>query len=105
MEELRRRYNCEIGYSGHEVGILPTVVAVALGATVIERHITLDRAMYGSDQAASLEKKGLDYVVKYARAIPKILGDGKKTVSDAEQKVADKLRYFKEEVVEKYHVN
>jgi N-acetylneuraminate synthase len=97
MMTLKDRYGCDIGYSGHEVGILPTVAAAALGATVIERHITPDRAMYGSDQAASLEKRGLEYVVKYSRAIPAIIGDGAKKITDSELSVSKKLRYFRED--------
>ena len=92
--ELQKRYCCPTGYSGHEVGILPTIAAVALGVSVIERHITLDRTMYGSDQAASLEMKGLEYVVKYARAMPAIFGDGVKRITEGENSVAKKLRYF-----------
>ena len=94
MEKLKEKYNCPIGYSGHEAGILPTIVAMSLGAEFVERHITLDRSMYGSDQSASLEKKGLEYIVNYARSIPSILGTNSKIVSDQEKKVAKKLRYF-----------
>jgi len=75
---------------------LPTIVAASLGATAIERHITLDRAMYGSDQSASLEKKGLEYVVKYSKTIPSIIGDGIKKVGDSELSISKKLRYFRE---------
>ncbi len=96
MMSLKDRYRCDIGYSGHEVGILPTVAAASLGATAIERHITLDRAMYGSDQSASLEKKGLEYVIKYSRTIPSIIGDGVKKVNNSELEISKKLRYFRE---------
>lgn len=94
---FKNRYNCPIGYSGHEVGLLPTTLAVALGALAIERHITLDRSMYGSDQSASLEKRGLELLVRDIREIKKILGSGEKIFIPEEEKVAYKLRYFREE--------
>ncbi len=74
--------------------MIPTVFAALMGAVAVERHITLDRAMYGSDQAASLEKRGLEMVVGYIRSIPIVLGDGVKRVSDGEDKNAAKLRYW-----------
>ena len=83
-----------IGYSGHETSVSPSVVAVALGAKIIERHITLDRSMYGSDQAASLEPVGFQTMVQQIRKIPAILGDGIKTVTKGEEEVARKLRYW-----------
>ncbi len=91
---LRQRYQCPVGYSGHEVGVLPAVVAVMLGAEVVERHITLDRAMYGSDQAASLEQRGLEIVVRDIRGLREVLGDGNKRVLEKEIPIAEKLRYF-----------
>lgn len=94
MLALRDRYDCSVGYSGHEVGILATIVSLALGACVVERHITLDRAMYGSDQAASLERSGLEYVVRYSKAITGIVGDGVKTIINKEKEVSKNLRYF-----------
>jgi len=94
MKNLRERYKCDVGYSGHERGILPSVLAVALGATVIERHITLDKKMYGSDQAASIEEKELTLMMQQIRAVPEILGNGMKSRSDKEQIIAKKLRYF-----------
>lgn len=95
VKTLKEKYNCEVGYSGHEVGVLPTVLAVAtIGATVVERHITLDRAMYGSDQAASLERRGLELICRDCREIGRILGTGQKTFSDSEKAVSKKLRYF-----------
>jgi N-acetylneuraminate synthase len=90
--ELKRRYGCPVGYSGHEVTMIPGVLAAMLGAVAIERHITLDRAMYGSDQAASLEKRGLELLVSYLRTIPQVLGDGVKRVTTAEAATARKLR-------------
>jgi len=97
VETLKERYGCPVGYSGHEHGILPSVLAVAFGAVAIERHITLDRTMYGSDQAASLEKRGLEFLVRDTRDVKRMLGTGEKMVIPEEEKVAYKLRYFKEE--------
>ena len=93
IKTLRDRFNCNVGYSGHEVGAYDVCMpAVVLGATSIERHITLDRTMYGSDQAASLEPEGLRRMVKDVRQVEKILGDGKKKLNDSEIPVRDKLR-------------
>ena len=90
---LKARYNCNVGYSGHESSLIKIcIAAVTLGATSIERHITLDRAMYGSDQAASIETNALQNFVLSVRAVPKILGDGDKNISDAEMLVRKKLR-------------
>jgi N-acetylneuraminate synthase len=83
-----------IGYSGHEVGLIPTGVAVAFGAAFVERHITLDRSMWGSDQAASVEPQGLRKLVEYIRDIEKSLGDGVKKVYDSELSQMKKLRKF-----------
>ncbi len=94
MLELRSRYKCPVGYSGHEAGVLPSMLAASLGADAIERHITLDRAMYGSDQAASLESRGLEILVKYVRGMEAAYGNGVKVFGDAERGVAKKLRYF-----------
>ena len=92
--ELRRRYNCPAGYSGHEVTMVPSVLAAMMGVVAIERHITLDRAMYGSDQAASLEKRGLEMMVGYIRTIPVVVGDGVKRVTASERANVRKLRYY-----------
>jgi N-acetylneuraminate synthase len=90
---LRERYNVAVGYSGHESSLLKVcAAAVALGATSIERHVTLDRAMYGSDQAASIETSSLKGFVEAVRAIPSILGSGKKLLSDSELVAREKLR-------------
>jgi N-acetylneuraminate synthase len=90
---LRDRYACQVGYSGHETSLIKVcTAAVALGASSLERHITLDRAMYGSDQAASIETNALLSFVQTVRAIPAILGNGKKVISEAESKTRDKLR-------------
>ena len=92
MQTLRDRYNCDVGYSGHESGIIVSCAAVALGATCLERHITLDRSMYGSDQAASLEIGGLNRLVNYVRDIEKSLGNSDKVVTEKESQIAAKLR-------------
>lgn len=90
---LQRRFpECPIGYSGHEVGLSPTWAAVALGATFVERHITLDRSMWGSDQSASVEVSGFVRLVANIRDIEKALGDGVKRVYDAELGQRKKLR-------------
>lgn len=92
---LKRLYpNHRIGYSGHEASVSPSVIAVALGAEVVERHLTIDRSMYGSDQAASLEPHGFKSMVDQIRKIPNILGDGVKRVTAGEMAVAKKLRYW-----------
>ena len=100
IPQLRRKYGVGVGYSGHEKGILPSVLAVALGADSLERHITLDRAMYGSDQAASLEPRGIELLVRDARRVHLILGSGEKTISDKEKSIAKKLRYHEEAAVD-----
>jgi N-acetylneuraminate synthase len=93
IETLRNEFNCDVGYSGHEaMGYLICVCAVMFGATSIERHITLDRTMYGSDQAASLEPGGLERLVRDVRIIDLIMGDGVKRIWDSEIPVMKKLR-------------
>jgi N-acetylneuraminate synthase len=89
---LRNRYQLPVGYSGHETGLPSTVATVALGACCIERHVTLDRAMWGSDQAASLEPNGIGKVVSYVRIVENSLGDGVKRVVEREHEVIKKLR-------------
>jgi len=86
------RYSCPIGYSGHEVGISTTLAAAVLGADIVERHITLDRSMWGSDQAASVEPKGIRDIVRYIRAIEQAMGDGVKKVYTSEIPIINKLR-------------
>jgi N-acetylneuraminate synthase len=95
IHTLKETYPCPIGYSGHEVGLIPTVVAVSLGARLVERHITLDRAMWGSDQAASVEPGGFRRLVKYIRVTEASLGDGVKRVYDSEMSSLQKLRRVK----------
>lgn len=93
VETLRREFpTLPIGYSGHEVGLVPSAVAVALGACMVERHLTLDRAMWGSDQAASVEPGGFERLVKYIRVTEAALGDGVKKVYDSEKGSMKKLR-------------
>jgi len=94
IQTLKKRYGLPVGYSGHETSVSPSIVAAALGAQVIERHITLDRTMYGSDQAASLEKEGLRHLVSVLRKVPKVIGTGVKGWAPGEREVADKLRYW-----------
>jgi len=95
IETLREAFPCPIGYSGHEVGLVPTVIAVSLGACLVERHITLDRAMWGSDQAASVEPGGFERLVKYIRVTEDSLGDGVKRVYESEQDSMSRLRRFR----------
>ncbi len=93
IQTLKKKFKCDVGYSGHEsAASLICVAAVLQGATSIERHITLDRTMYGSDQAASLEKLGLLRLIKEIRAVDVILGDGKKKIWDSEKSAMKKLR-------------
>ena len=91
IETLRKKFECNIGYSGHESG-LAISVAVAMGITSLERHITLDRTMYGSDQSASVEPNGLKNLIDQVRKIETAMGDGVKKFSDEERVNADKLR-------------
>jgi N-acetylneuraminate synthase len=92
IQTLRQNFSCPIGYSGHEVGLIPSVVAVAMGACMVERHITLDRALWGNDQAASVEPVGFERLVKYIRVSEQALGDGVKQVYESELPSLRKLR-------------
>ncbi|MDD4869631.1 MAG: N-acetylneuraminate synthase family protein [Kiritimatiellae bacterium] len=92
IPELKKRYGIPVGYSGHEVGLATSVAAVALGACAVERHITLDRAMWGSDQAASVEPHGFARLVRDLRSVEVGLGDGRKRVYDSEMPIMKKLR-------------
>ena len=89
---LQKRYNCPIGYSGHEVGISTTIAAATLGACIIERHLTLDRSMWGSDQAASIEPVAMERIVKYIHSNEQAMGDGAKKVYPSELPIIKKLR-------------
>ncbi|CAN1593658.1 SpsE Sialic acid synthase [Candidatus Pelagibacterales bacterium] len=92
IQTLKDKFNVPVGYSGHETGIATSVCAVALGACVIERHVTLDRSNWGSDQSASLEPNGLKRMVRDIREFELALGDGKKVIYDSERPIIDKLR-------------
>lgn len=98
IEELQKNFpNLLVGYSGHEVGVTPSVIAVAkYGAVCVERHVTLDRSMWGSDQSASLEPDGMRRVVKYIRSIPVVAGGGPKRILDEEVPIESKLRRIKD---------
>ena len=96
IQTLMREFpNIPVGYSGHEVGLVPSAVAVSLGACMVERHLTLDRSMWGSDQAASVEPGGFRKLVKYIRVTEQSLGDGVKQVYESELGPRDKLRRVK----------
>jgi N-acetylneuraminate synthase len=92
INTLRDRYKCDVGYSGHEVGLAVSNAAAALGITSLERHITLDRSMYGSDQSASVEPAGFRQLVGAVRKIELAMGDGVKKVIEAEAPIAANLR-------------
>ena len=94
IKMLSETFNLPIGYSGHEVSVSPSIVAASLGAAAIERHITLDRSMYGSDQSASLQKEGFRQLTSTCRKIPEILGNGEKKIIEGEKLIANKLRYW-----------
>ena len=90
----KKRYNCDVGYSGHESTISPSVIAAVLGASSIERHITLDRSLFGTDQSASVEEKGLKELVNIIKKIPIVIGKPVKKFLDKEKLIAEKLRYW-----------
>ena len=94
INSLKKKYKCEIGYSGHETSVSPTILAYIMGATIIERHITLDRSMWGTDQSASLSEEGIRNLSKTINKLPKMLGKGKKKFLKEEKKIAEKLRYW-----------
>jgi N-acetylneuraminate synthase len=89
---LRQRYGIPVGYSGHETGLSTTISTIALGACMVERHITLDRAMWGSDQAASVEPQGFAHLVRDIRLVETALGDGVKRLNEREAPIMKKLR-------------
>ena len=93
IQTLRKKFRCKVGYSGHEVGAsIISVAAVMLGATSVERHITLDRTLYGYDQAASLEPEGMRRLVRDIRLLDVIMGNGKKKIWSSEKPNMQKLR-------------
>ena len=89
---LKTKYNCEVGYSGHEFRLNPSVAAIYLGATIIERHITLDRSMWGTDHLSSVEPQGLIKLVRGIRDLELCVGDGKIKVTKGEKEIRKKLR-------------
>jgi N-acetylneuraminate synthase len=89
---LKQRYGLPVGYSGHETGLSTSIASVALGASAVERHITLDRAMWGSDQAASVETQGFAHLVRDIRLVETAMGDGVKRVVEREVPIMKKLR-------------
>lgn len=94
IDFYKKRYNCKVGYSGHEPTISPSVIAAALGASSIERHITLNRSLFGTDQSASVERRGLTELVNVVRKIPIVVGVPQKKMLDAEKPIAKKMRYW-----------
>ena len=92
IKTLKDKYKCEVGYSGHEFGLTTTIASVCLGATIIERHITLDRTMWGTDQMCSVEPQGLIKLVRGIKELNKALGDGEKIVTETEKPIREKLR-------------
>ena len=94
IKTLKEKFGVPVGYSGHETGVSPSIMAAVLGAEVVERHVTLDRAMYGSDQAASLEPAGMRTLVNSIRKVSPCLGDGIKRIIEEEYNVSKKLRYW-----------
>ena len=91
---LKKRFKCEVGYSGHESTVNPSITSFFLGADYIERHITLDRAKWGTDQSASLEESGIENLSACIRKIPRTLGNGIKKYLNEEKKVSKKMRYW-----------
>ena len=92
IPKLQKRYQCVIGYSGHEYGLDSTTMAVVLGAKVIERHVTINRELWGTDQKSSVEIQGMDKLYKHINSVSKSLGDGEKRVYDSEISIRKKLR-------------
>ena len=94
ITNLKKRYKCRVGYSGHENSVSPSLVAYLLGAEVIERHITLDRSMWGTDQASSLSEPGMKNLTEVISKIPDIIGNGRKKILKEEIPISKKLRYW-----------
>ena len=94
IETLKSTFKCKVGYSGHESTVSPTIIAWFLGAEVIERHITLDRSMWGTDQASSLSEEGIKMLTSIIKKIPLSLGNGKKILSKNEKSLMKKFRYW-----------
>ena len=94
IKTLKKKYRCPVGYSGHESSVSPSIVAYLLGANIIEKHITLDRSMWGTDQSASLSNDGMKILSETLIKIPKMLGTGRKSILKDEIPIAKKLRYW-----------
>ena len=94
IEKLKKDFKCPVGYSGHEKTVSPTIVAYMLGAEYIERHITLDRAMWGTDQAASLSENGIKNLSDIVNKIPKVMGKPVKKYFNEEKRMSQKMRYW-----------
>jgi N-acetylneuraminate synthase len=94
IHTLRNRFKVPIGYSGHETSVTPSIIAAALGAVVVERHVTLDRTMWGTDQSASLESNGVRQLAIALKRIPTIVGKPDKKFIESEKKAAKNLRYW-----------
>jgi len=95
INTFKKKFKCKVGYSGHETSVSPSIAAWFLGADYIERHITLDRSMYGTDQAASLSEQGIRELTTMLSKFPEMMGNGKKTISKAEKNLIKKFRYWK----------
>jgi N-acetylneuraminate synthase len=95
IQTLKKKFKCEVGYSGHESDVSPTILAYFLGANYIERHITLDRTMWGTDQAASLAEPGMRSLSRILSKMPKVLGTGQKKMSSEEINLLKKFKYWK----------
>ena len=91
---LKNKFKCDVGYSGHESTVSPSIIAFLLGANYIERHITLDRSMWGTDQSASLSKTGMETLTSILKKAPYIVGDGVKVFSKEERKMLSKFKYW-----------
>ncbi|OUT95533.1 MAG: hypothetical protein CBB96_03650 [Gammaproteobacteria bacterium TMED36] len=92
IKTLKDRYGCEVGYSGHEYGLTTTIASICFGASIVERHITLDKTMWGTDQMASVEPHGLIKLVRGIKELESAIGSGKKNITVGEKLVRDKLR-------------
>jgi len=95
IRTLKKKFKCKVGYSGHENSVSPSIIARMLGAEIIERHITLDRSLWGTDQSASLAEDGIDFLTSILDKIDLMLGNGKKTLSLAEKKLLKKFKYWR----------
>lgn len=97
IKTLRKEFECPVGYSGHSEGSMDAIVAKIFGAECIEKHVTLNRSMWGSDQSASIEPSGMEFISKHCRHIPMMLGDSKNKIEKNEKKNIDRMRWWKDE--------